>query len=90
MNVIVVGLNSGIANGAIQVFPNPANQHLVLQVPTEASSENYTVFDITGKMQLSGRLDGMETVIDLSKLAVGMYNLQVGSGNSQRISFVKQ
>ncbi|HEX2901577.1 MAG TPA: T9SS type A sorting domain-containing protein, partial [Bacteroidia bacterium] len=67
----------------------PAGQMLVLQVPEAAAGEKFTIFDVTGKMLFIGRMDGMETTIDVSKLAAGMYHLQVGNGSSQRISFVK-
>jgi hypothetical protein len=88
--VVVVGIEGNLGHAQVRVFPNPAGQVLVLQVPEVAAEEKFTVFDVAGRMQLSGQLVGMETAIDVSKLAAGIYHLQVGTGPIQRISFVKQ
>lgn len=88
--VTIVGLSGQVATGEIHAYPNPAGPFLMVHVDALVEDKEYRVFDVAGKLMLRGTLLAAETKIEVDKLANGMYFLQVGSGNSQRISFVKQ
>ena len=55
------------------VFPNPVSDFLVLQ----NSHGFYTIFDLTGKVHLSGQADQTEVYIDIRELPQGMYIIAI-------------
>jgi hypothetical protein len=72
--------SSGLLNGAIRIFPNPAQD--LLHVETELNGE-YTlyIFDINGRLLLEENFNG-GTVINVAGLSAGVYNLTVRAGNN--------
>lgn len=64
------------------VYPNPASD--VLRVQTTMTCA-YTVTDLTGRVHLTGNLNGSVT-INLSDFATGIYVLQIGE--NRRIKFI--
>jgi hypothetical protein len=59
------------------VYPNPARN--VLNIINSTIIENVRVFDITGRVVLSKRMDDLQGQIDISGLYNGLYILQVES-----------
>jgi len=73
----------------LSVYPNPAENLIV--VDTENSGENaqYEVFDLQGKLLLHGEYEA--SGINISLLENGLYLLKIQSGDSSGIArFVKQ
>ena len=66
-----------LSQESFQVFPNPAKDQLNVLSPSEIS-ENYFLLDSQGRKVLAGKLTGISTIIDISKLAAGNYLVQVG------------
>ena len=66
-----------LSQESFQVFPNPAKDQLNVLSPSEIS-ENYFLLDSQGRKVLAGKLTGISTIIDISKLAAGNYLVQIG------------
>ena len=62
----------GVSLDKFTVTPNPFNDHINL-----SSQAEYTLFDLTGKIILSGNSNKIET----SKLSKGIYLLRIGQNS---------
>ncbi len=76
----------------INVFPNPANDQLFIETNGESSDRSYVIYDLEGKAILFSDhqyFTGLN--IDISKLTVGVYILEITGVNGQKnlIRFVK-
>jgi len=65
------------------IYPNPASDKLTIRkmVPF-ADKYSYYLIDMYGKLQSSGYGSGLETTIDISQLAAGMYFIRIDDGLS--------
>jgi hypothetical protein len=73
------------------LFPNPANSTLNIQVNTDQTIIKAQAFDVTGRVIWSGNLEKGINSISVEDLPAGMYHFSVISPNGERISktFVK-
>ena len=56
------------------VIPNPANEKILITISEEpTSSIQYQIYDLFGKMLKIGKIDGMQTEVNLSDLSEGAY-----------------
>jgi hypothetical protein len=69
------GLNE--LENIFSIAPNPATDQLTIS-SSSLIDENYILFDPQGRQVLTGSLTGTTTQLDLSKLAIGNYLLQIG------------
>jgi hypothetical protein len=67
---------------SLKVFPNPAYTELTLLVPNGTEKDEFTIYNIEGKIIRSGILDGESTHINLSNLNSGVYLLKVLQNSS--------
>ncbi len=76
------GMSVGELNQlAVNVYPNPVHSTLTIRLQN-ATSGTFELFDLSGKMILSGSLTGSSNTIDLSSLSSGTYLLKLNSGNA--------
>lgn len=61
----------------LHLFPNPANDVVVLQLRDANRAGRWRVLDISGRMQAEGTLQGPSTMIDLGALPSGTYIVTV-------------
>ena len=61
----------------IQVYPNPANGTLNVQLEKRVNNGTLTLFDMNGKAVLSQAINGNSAQINLSSLAAGNYILHL-------------
>ena len=66
---------------AILVYPNPATDYMMLK--NNNIGDVYTLYDMTGKEILSGKITQTTQHIDVSGLASGTYVLKVGGGSKR-------
>ncbi|HTF04856.1 MAG TPA: PKD domain-containing protein, partial [Bacteroidia bacterium] len=87
--IMITGLENNSA-GVSEVYPNPANDVLVINLNASANS-TVEVFDITGKAVLTEQQSGQKLLINVSGLAEGMYVLRVTNASGVSVSrFVKE
>jgi hypothetical protein len=71
----------------VQVFPNPAQRHFTVQVPTVtgATTLSLTLYNSLGQLvrqqQVSLKANGTQADVDVSQLAAGVYTLRLQAGN---------
>ena len=68
-----LGVSEEVEDAEICVFPNPV--HSVLHVISSGTS--FRVLDLFGRLVMEGDLTGLETAIDVSDLAPGVYLLSL-------------
>jgi hypothetical protein len=77
---VATSLNENANPGGVSVFPNPTSGIFNLRV-MKFENANIRVFDALGKEIFNTRMSDIQTAIDLSNQAKGMYFVQVdGSG----------
>ena len=76
LSVSVPGATSISANKQGVVWPNPAQDYIVVE---SGASENvvYKVYNITGSLVLQGALQSGSMKIDIASLASGIYSLEL-------------
>ena len=79
-------------NNAWQVYPNPANDQLIIANTGEAgASSTYTITDMLGREQLCDDIQNGNKKIDVSRLEAGNYLIKIssqdGTSEVQRVHF---
>lgn len=67
---------------AFSAYPNPAKDHLTLQLPATAREARVEVLDLSGRLVLKDKLKN-GGVLDVSRLAKGQYQVRVTAGREQ-------
>jgi hypothetical protein len=69
----------------LQVFPNPANDLVQLNVSGIAESIHVNVFDITGRIVMQQTINGSvnQTQLNTAALPSGAYLIRVGAGKER-------
>jgi hypothetical protein len=80
---------SEIGGSGIRVFPNPSRGQITIE---SSSNENgrFTISDISGRICLSGKLNGQSTAVSVEHLPAGMYVLQFDGKPEWRKKIIKQ
>lgn len=72
---------------SVSVYPNPANDYLVLEIgnPTTSGyqSMSYQLFDINGKLLQEEKIAGTQTNIVMNNLAAATYFVKVVQDNQE-------
>jgi hypothetical protein len=89
IDAITVGVGiSEIKNEqALRVTPNPAATNINVQISANNVGKKYRIFDTAGKQVASGKLQTQHTMIDISNLSRGVYQIEV---NNESLSFIKE
>jgi hypothetical protein len=67
------------------LFPVPANVQVIVYMPAAQNVETYSIYNLTGKLVLSGKLQQGENLIRISELPAGIYNLRAGPASRTMI-----
>jgi hypothetical protein len=84
------GINNINAQQLSQVYPNPTNDHLILNVNSYAVNCDYRLTDMTGRDVLNGMIQTATTNLSLSTLHAGVYLLEINNNGRQVFKLVKQ
>jgi len=79
---VVTNVRTGRSALAFSAYPNPAKDHLTLQLPAPAREARVEVLDANGRTVLREKLKTGAT-LDVSRLAKGQYLLRVTAGREQ-------
>jgi hypothetical protein len=74
--------NEIMANSSFDIYPNPANRFIIIETNSFSSSYVATITDITGKIVLTTMIDNNKNTINVEKLDVGVYFINI-SKNQQ-------
>jgi hypothetical protein len=85
-----IGLRS-IAESIVKVYPNPANDALIIELPATQGNEKIEITDVTGRVIITTVASDIITTIRVADLSSGIYQLKViSNGTPYQTKFVKQ
>ncbi|MGB2273481.1 MAG: choice-of-anchor V domain-containing protein [Flavicella sp.] len=77
-------LSAGQIDAAkVQIFPNPVEDYLEVNITNDLQGASYTLFDLNGKQLESNLLNGIRNILDLSKLQTSSYILEIKKDNKK-------
>ena len=85
-----LGVHENTLNDLFFVFPNPAQSAINIKAGDKLIGEVYTIYDNTGKIVLTGKLNSENTTIEFVNLSAGIYLLSVGENLKQTFKVVKE
>ena len=92
--VLTVNNNTGInqvsQSNLFSVYPNPANSQINVKADAKLLGSVYTIYDNTGKLVLTGKINSDNTVIELGNLSGGIYLFSVGENLKQTFKVIKE
>src|SRR5690606_18900614 len=88
INNVSLDLNDPLRERLFAVFPNPADQTLTIRIRSGMLGARYLLFSPTGQNVMEGLLTDINTRIDVSALADGIYHLQIGDSRQNNVSVV--
>ncbi len=68
-----VGITTSSPNGLFSIYPNPARTQLHINLDEGVLGAKYYINDLSGRILLSGQILEESIIIDISKLATGVY-----------------
>ena len=84
------GINEVSQSNLFSVYPNPANSQINVKADAKLLGSIYTVYDNTGKLVLTGKINSENTVIELGNLSGGIYMFNVGGNLKQTFKVIKE
>ncbi|MGZ6522284.1 MAG: T9SS type A sorting domain-containing protein, partial [Bacteroidia bacterium] len=85
------GIHEAESSFSFDLFPNPASDHLTLELPANISKTSIQIFNATGELEYSSTITNQRTDIDVSSFASGIYFIQISTGKSiANKKFIKQ
>lgn len=93
--LLTLGATAGISNfseaiGEFFIFPNPSINQFIIQTNPSQIGTSYLVYDHTGKLMLTGKINSENTSVDLSNFSNGMYFLKIGENLAEIFKVLKE
>jgi len=85
-----VGINESANDNLFSVFPNPARSVISIKADSKLIGSVYSIYDNTGRVLLSGKLNAESTTIELGNLSGGIYMFGVGKNMTQTFKVIKE
>lgn len=86
---IITGIYDIDTKTAISIFPNPTANQIFVRAESGLIGSVYNVYDCTGKSVLTGKIRAETTTIELSRLAGGIYFINVGPKHKLAFEIIK-
>lgn len=76
---------------SLSLSPNPAHDQIIIKGINGNKNISYSIVDLSGRTAASGKLAGVETIIDIRGISPGMYMFLASSPNGVKsFQFVKE
>ncbi len=85
-----VGINEFKQDNLFSVFPNPAQSVINVKADSKLIGDVYSIYDNTGRVVLTGKLNSQNTIIELGNLSGGIYMFSVGENMKQTFKVIKE
>jgi hypothetical protein len=85
-----VGINEFKQDNLFSVFPNPAQSVINVKADSKLIGDVYSIYDNTGRVVLTGKLNSQNTTIELGNLSGGIYMFSVGENMKQTFKVIKE
>ena len=73
---------------SLKLYPNPVVNILNIKTDNQLINQPYTIIDGLGRVVLNGKLNEVESTINVEQLSKGIYYLKVASNNASK--FIKE
>ena len=73
---------------SITLYPNPISSILNIKTYANIANQPYTISDALGKVVLNGKLNEVDTTINVEQLSKGLYYLKLSDSNASK--FIKE
>ena len=80
----LLNVDENSIDNSISLYPNPA-QNIVTIASTNTALQEAVVYDLTGRLVQTIAIDGNTTQVDVSRLSVGSYILQLTTVNGDTV-----
>ncbi len=84
------GINEFSEDNLFTVFPNPTQSAINIKADNKLIGEVYSIYDNTGRVALTGKLNSKDTTIELNNLSGGIYMFSVGENMKQTFKVIKE
>ena len=85
-----VGINENKQDNLFSVFPNPAQSVINVKADSKLLGQVYSIYDNTGRVVLTGKLNSENTTIELGNLQGGVYMFRIGENMKQTFKVIKE
>jgi hypothetical protein len=85
---ISLGINETINDKLFSIYPNPALSILNINADYQLINQQYTIIDGLGRVVLNGKLNEVDTAINVEQLSKGIYYLKVSDRTASK--FIKE
>ena len=91
--IIIVSTSTGITDNQsqinISVYPNPASNFLIVKANSGLLNFPYFITDQAGRQVLSGKINGENTIIEISRFEKGIYFFQAAGLKGRSLKVIK-
>ena len=84
------GLEENSEGALFSVFPNPAQSTINVKLDIKLIGKVYSIYDNTGRVVLTGKVNSENTTIELGNLLGGIYMFSVGENMKQTFKVIKE
>jgi hypothetical protein len=74
----------------ISGYPNPTSTLINLKADTKLLGSVFTIYDNTGRLLISGKINSEKTTVNLSNFSDGVYLFRVGENLKQTFKIIKE
>jgi hypothetical protein len=85
-----LGVNEVSQSNLFSVFPNPAQNVINVNLDAKLLGSVFTIYDNIGKAVKTGKLNSLNTTIDLIDLSSGIYTFNLGENRKQNFKVIKE
>ena len=83
-------VNEFSQDNLFSVYPNPTQSVINVKADNKIIGEVYSMYDNTGRVVLTGKLNSESTTIELGSLSGGIYMISVGGNMNQTFKVIKE
>ena len=77
-SLATIGISENNSNDLLRLYPNPAGSFIIVEVGDDYQNEEYSIYDNSGRIIMTGKLHSGSSTIQLSTLPSGHYTLRLG------------
>ncbi len=89
-SVSPLGINEDLQSNLFSVFPNPAQNVINVNLDAKHLGSVFTIYDSIGKAVKTGKINSVNTAIELNNLSGGIYTFSVGENKKQTFKVIKE
>jgi hypothetical protein len=85
-----LGINETSQNNLFSLYPSPTQNIINVKADIKLIGEIYFIYDNKGRVVLTGKLNSLNTSIELGNLPGGIYMFSVGGNIKKKFNIIKQ